>query len=243
MGLFATLAGAVAGPLIGGLFGGGSQKQKSSIDLKGLVKDAEKAGFNPLTVLRNGGAAGYSQTTIPALSASSFIGEAVGAGFNALANFDPMADDKRELEFELVQAQLENLQADTAQRKAASFGPGIPTYTAGTRSRAVAAQLSTAIPPTQTPLEPGRNAVTAPWKTLEIDPTVPDASSWAERYGEPGEWLFGFPMTTGADLRRQVDRWFPDNTLPFYGRPAKQPLPRKKVYHKEQAPSPFYGVP
>lgn len=39
-----------------------------SIDFARMVADAEKAGFNPLTVLRNGGAAGYSTSNVKTTS-------------------------------------------------------------------------------------------------------------------------------------------------------------------------------
>lgn len=99
-------------PVIGKLFGG-DDKSSGRIDLKALVRDAERAGFNPLTVLRNGGAAGYQQTHHPALSTATVIGEALGNVGVTLANYDPHADEKRQAERLLFDAQLENIQADT----------------------------------------------------------------------------------------------------------------------------------
>jgi hypothetical protein len=46
-------------------------EQKSDVDLKKLVTDSEEAGFNPLTVLRNGGVAGYQRTSVPFLTTNS----------------------------------------------------------------------------------------------------------------------------------------------------------------------------
>lgn len=109
-----------------------------------MVADAEAAGFNPLTVLRNGGAAGNMTTTQPALSSSAMFGEALGEVGNFLSNFDPMADDRREQEYQLVQAQIANLNASTAgMSRPQSFN--VPTYTAGQierRPSGAAAQLS-----------------------------------------------------------------------------------------------------
>ena len=45
------------------------QTQNQGRQLKELVKGAQEAGFNPLTVLRGGGGAGYQQTHAPILSA------------------------------------------------------------------------------------------------------------------------------------------------------------------------------
>jgi len=100
--------------LFGSLFGSGSRKQEtvSRVDYKRMVRDAEAAGFNPLTALRNGGAAGFSISTTPAAPLSARLADGLSAGVsNFLANFDPMADDKREAEFQLVQAQIRNLNA------------------------------------------------------------------------------------------------------------------------------------
>lgn len=101
-----------AGNFLGRLFGGGDDSS-GRIDLRQLVKDAERAGFNPLTVLRNGGAAGYTQTHHPALSTATVVGEALGNIGATLATYDPHADEKRQAERALYDAQLENLQADS----------------------------------------------------------------------------------------------------------------------------------
>lgn len=133
--MWGALIGAGAS-LLGGLFGGGSKKQETTttnhVDYGRMVRDAEAAGFNPLTALRNGGAAGFSVSTgtTPATPLSARLADGVaGATQSFLANFDPFKDQKREMEFKLVEAQLANLQADTSL-KTAKFGQ-VPTYTAG----------------------------------------------------------------------------------------------------------------
>lgn len=79
-----------------------------------LVTDAEKAGFNPLTVLRNGGTAQFNSGTAP-LSKQEASGEYMGAAVSKvgdfLANFDPFADDKREQESRLIESQIAALNA------------------------------------------------------------------------------------------------------------------------------------
>lgn len=108
--------------LIGGLFGSGSKKQEttttSHVDYKRMVRDAEAAGFNPLTALRNGGAAGFSvsTSTTPAAPLSARIADGVSSGVNAfLQNFDPHADKQREQGSRLIDAQIRNLNASTAE--------------------------------------------------------------------------------------------------------------------------------
>ena len=89
----------------------------STVDYKQMVRSAEKAGFNPLTALRNGGAAGFTTTTTPGLSGGAVLANAVGgAAQSFLANFDPFADRRRETEFRLAEAQIANLNADTRAR-------------------------------------------------------------------------------------------------------------------------------
>ncbi|MGV0876663.1 hypothetical protein V6767_05915 [Martelella sp. FLE1502] len=73
-----TLAAPFKGPSISGYIDGvgaapdptviKTVNQYSAIDLKRLVAESEAAGFNPLTVLRAGGAAGYQYTNAPFLA-------------------------------------------------------------------------------------------------------------------------------------------------------------------------------
>lgn len=83
-GLASGLGSAVSG-LLGGLFG----KKKSSaqgVDYAKLRRDAEAAGFNPLTALLAGGGAGYQREFNPELSSDAFIAEAVTRGLDTVFN-------------------------------------------------------------------------------------------------------------------------------------------------------------
>jgi hypothetical protein len=83
-----------------------------------LVEDSEKAGFNPLTVLRNGGTSQFHSGEAPL---SRPAGGNVGAGFadgiskvgDFLANYDPFADQKREQSYRLIESQISALNAST----------------------------------------------------------------------------------------------------------------------------------
>lgn len=102
--------------LLGGLFGGGKKKTtKREVDYKKLVKNAQAAGFNPLTALRNGGAAGFAQTTDPGLSSSMFLADAIGNVGSAMAEA-PLRQRQKErenLRDELIRAQIDNTNAQT----------------------------------------------------------------------------------------------------------------------------------
>lgn len=106
------IAASVAGPLVSGLFG--SKKPKAQgVDYLKLRRDAEAAGFNPLTALLAGGGAGYQREFNPALSSGAFIGEAISRGadtyFSHLAAKDAEAEAIRDREHqkELVQMQID----------------------------------------------------------------------------------------------------------------------------------------
>lgn len=193
-----------------------------------MVRNAEAAGFNPLTALRNGGAAGFTTTTTPALSTGEVIADAAGKVGEFLQDFDPLADDRREAEYSLVQAQIANLNASTDAlrkplRQPQSFN--VPSYTAGQverRPSAVAGRLSstdarpqypTKVLPaaagvSQTP-EVKQPGVTNPAPTgtpwWHVDPAQPDASAFEERYGEPGDWVGGV-WNAGVDALHNAKR-------------------------------------
>jgi hypothetical protein len=87
-------ASAIGKAAVGGVVGAvaaniGRKTTKPSIDLVGMRNDAMKAGFNPLTVMRNGGMSGYM---IPAMSKQSFVGQMLGGAmtnaYDAWANKD-----------------------------------------------------------------------------------------------------------------------------------------------------------
>lgn len=95
-----------------------------------LVEDAEAAGFNPLTALRNGGGANYNaaagmaplsrKAPVKQAVGGSAVGSAFGAAGDFLANFDPHADQKREQEYRLIESQIASLNAGTLSRSSSS---------------------------------------------------------------------------------------------------------------------------
>ncbi|MCZ7500839.1 hypothetical protein [Agrobacterium sp. ST15.13.015] len=104
---------------------------------KNLVIDAEEAGFNPLTALRNGGGANYNAAAAFApLSRKAPVKQAVGGSvagdaFDALGDFitdfDPFKDQKREQEYRLIESQISALNASAlsgAPRGTASYATG-----------------------------------------------------------------------------------------------------------------------
>jgi hypothetical protein len=122
MGLFAFLtpllskitASSVAKAAIGGAVSAvagniGRKTTNPSIDFQAMRDDAQRAGFNPLTVMRSGGMSGYM---IPAMSKQSFAGQMLGGAmtgaFDAWANkdIDAYNAEVRRLDIEQRKADL-----------------------------------------------------------------------------------------------------------------------------------------
>lgn len=100
---------------------------RSEINLSQLVADADKAGLNPLTVIRSGGLAGYavqhnpqlpkqSLYTSSQLQGASPVAEGLGALGAGLQNFNIGAIQQQALDYKIGQATLQNITADTRAR-------------------------------------------------------------------------------------------------------------------------------
>ena len=89
----------------------------SQTDLKKLVKDAESAGFNPLTVLRATGGQGFNKGSSGALASATFWGNFANAGVSALNEFDPYNQKRKELDMQQSVANLDNTKTSTAYTK------------------------------------------------------------------------------------------------------------------------------
>lgn len=185
--MLGALIGAGAS-IIGSLLGSKKEKPQQTttrINYKQMVEDAEAAGFNPLTALRAGGGAGFTTTTHPALSGYSPIGNAFQTVGAALANYDPQANARADLETKLLTAQLANVQADTKQRMRSFEVPVRTGATAhdqsGNAIRSAAAQggIGFSAKPEQ-----GDFTVTNPYGFGQVAPDVPDAQQFEDRNGE-----------------------------------------------------------
>lgn len=181
--------------LISSLFGG-KKKEKTSnrVNYAQMVADAQAAGFNPLTALRNGGAAGYTESTTGATPfASRFADGLASAAQTFFQNYDPIADKTKEMGYRVMEAQLANLQADTDRtlrfgqvpvreapaRQQRMIGSNIPK---GGKGGPLADAAGKALTPTVE-----RPTVTNPHPTgsgMVVDPNYPDASSFEQRYGD-----------------------------------------------------------
>lgn len=176
-----------------------------------MVRDAEAAGFNPLTALRNGGAAGFTSTTS---GGGSGLSAGLSAAGNFLQNFDPFADAKRDQESRYAEAQIENLNSQSGMYRRTASTPSGPVHlNPGT------ARLSgSGITP---PIQSGKLTATNPLASRGvIDPSFVDADSWEARYSDPGGWVGG-AVNAGADIDANIlKRWPGASTVFRDGRKA-----------------------
>lgn len=142
-------AAGVAGPLLSAYASTqGAQTSSTSIDLAKLRADSIKNGFNPLTVLSNGGAGGYSQTTTPTAGVGKLTRAA--ALLSGLSSMGDVYEQRRtrdaarardDLDLAIAREQLDALQyLRQARAEASKFGraPIAKTY-AATRGRKLGA--------------------------------------------------------------------------------------------------------
>lgn len=170
--LLIPLAGAAIGAIGQGMQAKAASKPGRT-DFKGLVRDAEAAGFNPLTALRATGAAAYSSRPHSAMGAG--LG-ALGAGISQI-QFDPVGEQMREKQMSLLDAQIANMTADTHRIKMMGSGNSSPGYAGSS----------------------GGNTIKIAGLDVERNKQFADADLISERYGELGEWLYG-PIVIGADI-------------------------------------------
>lgn len=126
---------------IGSLFGSKKDEETTTtIDYKAMARAAEKAGFNPLTAIRNGGSAGFTTTSHPALSMADRFGQAFQTIGSALASYDARADERADLELRIQRAELDRIQQQNAGMVSGQrWSFDAPTAAGSTRSGSPAA--------------------------------------------------------------------------------------------------------
>ncbi len=215
-----------------------------------LVEDSEAAGFNPLTVLRGGGAssynagAGFAPLSSPSISASptpmfsppvkravggSAVGDAAGVIGDFLQSFDPFADQKKEQEYRLVESQIAALNASALS----GASSGSASYASGDTERrlsGVGASLSRPFKDSAlgkpSKWEVGDVKVTnpLPWG-LEVNGGAADGAAFEDRWGEVGGSIAGLGVL-GADVwhngkKAVVSAWNEPKPNPYLKKAAR----------------------
>lgn len=205
----------------------------NSVDMKRLVREAEEAGFNPLTVLRAGGMAGYMETRHPnlfpirgletAATGQSPFGAALQGLGGMIAGYDYGASTRNALEAQLLEAQITNVRTDTSMRSAfpSIAGPAYGRSSSGGLSSSPGGAGYELGAPAQHLWEPEFGTVTNPmgFDWWHSNPYWSDIETGAEaRYGDVGGAVMS-PFTFGADigysLAKNVEYWTGVNPRDF----------------------------
>jgi len=210
MALLPLIGGAISA--ISGLFGGSKEKvTRNEVDYVKLRKSAEKAGFNPLTALRNGGSAGFAVTHHPALSFGERLGNAASTFGGFLMNYDWNAQKRADQEGKLLEAQLGLIQAET--ERARSFSFNVPQAQASTRVQKAGGSSNAGWSGVIMPMspEPGKVTQTHPFQAGVIHGGMNDAEMIETRYGD-SEVLqtLTAPFLIGADIYANLKQWKAD---------------------------------
>lgn len=240
--MLGSLIGA-AGSVLGGLLGGEEKTKgrnktwtnsatRSKVHLRQLVSDAEKAGFNPLTILRAGGLSAYTDTFSKSFSRSKTKGSSsssspMGAGIAAAANTlggaienmsSPAAGAAQAWNAPPASLPAAQAEYDMVKRALRDVPPG----TLGTQPRLPASSTWEAKTPALSgavtdgsggqPMQPTFEAPTVtnpfhPSLGVWVDPAAPDAEAFSTRYGDSEIFsTIGGVLTAGTDIWHNIKR-------------------------------------
>lgn len=194
--------------LVSSLFGRKKQTVSNEVNYSKMVANAQAAGFNPLTALRNGGSAGFTSTTSPTISAMpEVLGNLGGILGSALdKKLDPIEAKKREIDTILLDQQLGQLKQ--GPQLPASWSPRA-TY----EGMKVSTQLAPRVGPSATTRSASVPAAYKPnYKTEDAkvvkygdgtgwqsNPWMPSADTIEQDFGDVAGSVYGIPKVA-ADL-------------------------------------------
>ena len=174
-------------------------------DMKGLVADAEAAGFNPLTVMRSGGLSMYAKgnTLLPGLSmmqpqtfqgsplpqVPSLGGVLAGAASDGFASFMTQTNIGEQRAF---QKELLNM-----------------TLSASTKAKGGKATVGGAV---ATKGGKGSKDLIFMGQKITKDPNTSDAQDFEDRYGDdgPGPWIWGTALIASDAKKTMGGMSFPE---------------------------------
>ena len=175
------------------------QEVVTTTNLGALRAEAEKHGFNPVTVIRNGGLSGFTTVRHPDLEWNP-VGDALKSFGNSAMNFG--------MNFEPFGAQRQSLEMDLLRKQIKSYDlPKSSFRSMGTFGTPAVAQKGTT--------DVTRIMMGGDW--LPVDKGWSDAEVVTTRWGEPAEWLYS-PMVIGADVWSSVEsapKFFKQNSQNF----------------------------
>lgn len=159
----------------------------NSIDLGKLRADAEAHGFNPLTIIRGGGLAGYTNSTgvmsMPA-GADMRLSNAFQVFGSAVSQwqYDPYGQEKSQMELRLAEAQIRALNSG------GGAGPNMSLQTPSASG------------------SPTGDSYVAGGLRWEKSPLMDDAQVIEDRHGDIASWFYGIG-TLAADASHNLYKW------------------------------------
>ena len=107
----------LGGAVLGMIGGRRQEPQNQSIDFKRLRKEAQRAGFNPVTALQATGGQGFQRGFGSSMTNLELLGGAMGAAGDFFQATDPINRETRELENELLREQIGLARQDRIARQ------------------------------------------------------------------------------------------------------------------------------
>lgn len=223
--------------LLGGLFGKKKEltTTTNSVDYKKMVTDAQAAGFNPLTVLRNGGAQGASVQSTATTGGGPSMGMLFAdlAGSVSNAYFDSRDQKLGEIARmgqktynQLGTGRVSSLSTRPDRRHAyqavlqkPALGRDKNPIRVGlnTNPKSISAVGDVGGLSRARPFELGyAPTVSNPYKKMLVDGSVSDAQSWETRGGDVVEKYAGMYVVAKDVLKNFKER--PEQTAVFYER-------------------------
>lgn len=190
------------------------------VDFAGMVRAAEAAGFNPMTVLKMGGLAAYTNENTVITAPKLWVAPAPREGFSpggagAMAFGQSVSSiDLSSAYANVAQANLANAQASMLHRTPSTAGMG---HVAAMRSGGGRVTGPLLAPPKYEPnpvrfggpLTPEIDtpSVVNPWPGgwgVNVDPNTPNAEWWENRYGELIGGLAGTGVVGVQDFKHNA---------------------------------------
>lgn len=214
-----ALIAQVAAAAIGGVMASRRAKKQRAANKKqsenyysDLRKSAIHGGFNPLTALRNGGGAGYSQVAsrhpILSTSAADIFGQAAIAGLTSASNYSALDEEKSFLERDIMKSQLQSINQKNDYFTKLSNKPFQTFGTIPTASGSMVSKNSEILN-TGLPVKPQMQVPEAvnPFPTssgIIVNTNYPNTESYEDRYGDILGGIIGGVIVAGGDLYKNI---------------------------------------
>jgi hypothetical protein len=174
-GLAKGFLGSAASNLAGNMFG---SKRGPQTKLVALRRQAEEAGFNPLTALAATGGQGFNSQFTPSLASQDFVRDSIQTAFDRNTSQAAQEETRRELENDLLKVQIDEV------KRGVNAGPFMPRNVPTNGVTSVRSNGQAPGHPLDIAGNPTTPALAMSNRTYETDPGASDAEWWETRYGD-----------------------------------------------------------